>query len=125
MLEPNFEKGDGLLPAIVQDEASKEVLMLAYMDREAWRRTLDTGEAHFYSRSRRTLWRKGGSSGHVQRVKGVRLDCDRDTILLLVHQEGGAACHEGYRSCFYRELAGDGTVRECSQKMFDPKEVYK
>jgi phosphoribosyl-AMP cyclohydrolase len=124
MLEPDFEKGGGLLPAIVQDDASREVLMLAYMDEQAWRRTLATGEAHFYSRSRQTLWRKGGSSGHVQKVSGVRLDCDRDTILLLVRQVGDAACHEGYRSCFYRELEGDG-FRECAPKVFDPKEVYK
>lgn len=124
MLKPDFEKQGGLVPAIVQDAASGDVLMLAYMNEEAWNKTLETGDAHFYSRSRDTLWRKGGTSGHVQKVKSVRLDCDVDTVLLGVEQIGGAACHEGYRSCFYREIR-DGEVVECSPKVFDPKEVYK
>ena len=123
MLEPNFDKGNGLLPAIVQDARSGEVLMLAYMNEQAFRKTLDSGEAHYYSRSRQKLWHKGETSGHVQRVHGIRLDCDRDTILLEVEQIGEAACHEGYKSCFYRRLTPDG-FEECSPKVFDPKEVY-
>ena len=120
---PDFVKCGGLVPAVVQEAASGEVLMLAYMNPEAWEATVRTGEAHFYSRSRNCLWRKGGTSGHVQKVVSLRLDCDRDTILLRVKQVGGAACHTGYRSCFYRELDGD-TWRECSPKMFNPEEVY-
>lgn len=120
---PDFQKQNGLVPAIAQDHADGEVLMVAYMNEESWNKTLETGEAHYYSRSRKTLWRKGGTSGHVQKVKSIRLDCDNDTILLLVEQLGGAACHKGYRSCFFTELK-DGTVSECSPLIFDPKEVY-
>lgn len=123
MLQPDFNKGNGLLPAIVQEFASGEVLMLAYMNQEAWEKTLEQKESHFYSRSRQKLWHKGESSGHVQKVKSVRLDCDQDTILLQVEQVGGAACHKGYQSCFYREVTDSG-VRECSPKIFDPQEVY-
>lgn len=123
MIKPDFAKGQGLLPAIVQDADSKEVLMLAYMNEAAWQATLDSGKAHFYSRSRDKLWCKGETSGHCQQIKAIRLDCDQDTILLLVHQIGGAACHKGYRSCFYTELCESGT-RECSPKIFDPQEVY-
>ena len=124
MIEPDFAKGDGLLPAIVQDVYSGEVLMLAYMDEQAYRTTLDNSVAHFYSRSRQKLWKKGESSGNVQKVLSVRLDCDQDTILLQVEQIGEAACHRGYKSCFYREITADG-YRECSPQIFDPKEVYK
>ena len=113
----------GLLPAVVQDAASGEVLMLAWMNEEAWRLTLETGDAHFWSRSRRELWHKGGTSGHVQRVLGVRLDCDSDAILLLVEQAGGAACHTGRRSCFFREWRA-GAVSECAPMVFDPAAVY-
>ena len=119
----NFSKMDGLVPAIVQDAATGEVLMLAFMDRQAWESTLKTGEAHFYSRSRRQLWRKGATSGHVQRVKEIYLDCDEDTVLLKVEQVGGAACHTGYRSCFYRRLK-DGDWLLVGTRIFDPKEVY-
>lgn len=123
-MKPDFAKGSGLLPAIVQDARSLEVLMLAYMNEEAWEKTLATGEAHFYSRSRQKLWHKGGTSGHVQKVRSLRLDCDADTILLLVEQVGNAACHEGYRSCFFMELnAGNWNI--CAPKIFDPTEVYK
>ena len=97
----DFDKMGGLLPAIVQDAHSNDVLMLAFMNREAWERTLATGEAHYYSRTRQTIWRKGGTSGHVQRVREIFLDCDRDTVLLKVEQVGGAACHTGHRSCFH------------------------
>ena len=115
--------GGGLLPAVVQDAGSGEVLMLAWMNEEAWQKTLETGEAHFWSRSRRELWHKGATSGHVQRVKAVRLDCDSDAILLLVEQAGGAACHTGHRSCFFRERR-DGAVSPCAPKVFDPAAVY-
>ncbi|NCC24018.1 MAG: phosphoribosyl-AMP cyclohydrolase [Deltaproteobacteria bacterium] len=125
-IRPDFAKGNGLLPAIAQDHATGEVLMLAYMDEEAWETTLATGEAHYHSRSRNELWRKGGTSGHVQRVLSVRIDCDADTILIQVEQIGGAACHKGYRSCFFRQLSPeDGLWSECSPLVFDPKEVYK
>lgn len=120
---PDFEKGGGLIAAVAQDAATGEVLMLAWMNREAWEKTLETGEAHYYSRSRRALWRKGESSGNVQKVKAVRLDCDSDAVLLLIEQIGGAACHEGYRSCFSREWR-DGVTTRCSELVFDPKEVY-
>lgn len=113
----------GLLPAVVQDAASGEVLMLAWMNEEAWARTLESGEAHFWSRSRRELWHKGGTSGHVQRVLAVRLDCDSDAILLLVEQVGGAACHTGHRTCFFREWRG-GVVAPCAPVIFDPATVY-
>ena len=118
---PDFSKG--LVPAIAQDCASGEVLMLAYMNEDAWRKTLETGEAHYWSRSRRELWHKGGTSGNVQKVRALRLDCDNDTVLLLVEQQGGAACHTGRRSCFYREWK-DGRLRECAPQGFDPKKVY-
>ncbi len=123
-MKPDFAKCDGLVPTIVQDAASLEVLMVAYMNDEAWEQTLATGEAHFYSRSRKKLWHKGGTSGHVQRVRSIRIDCDADTILLLVEQVGGAACHEGYRTCFFRAME-DGAWTTCAPLIFDPKEVYK
>ena len=124
MLKPDFDKQGGLVPAIAQDAVTQEVLMLAYMNEESWKRTLETGEAHYFSRSRKKLWHKGETSGHVQKVKAVRLDCDEDTVLLLVEQVGGAACHKGFRSCFFRELS-EGQEKNCSPKVFDPKEVYK
>jgi len=120
----DFEKGGGLLPAIVQDSDTGEVLMLAYMNAEAYRRTLETGKAWFYSRSRDAFWMKGESSGHVQEVHEVRVDCDADAVLLKVRQLGGAACHTGHRSCFYRRVEGERWVTE-GAPVFDPKEVYK
>jgi phosphoribosyl-AMP cyclohydrolase len=99
---------DGLAPAVAQDAASGEVLMLAWMNREALRRTLDTGEAVYWSRSRNALWKKGETSGHVQRVREIRLDCDADAIVLKVETAGGVACHTGRRRCFYRRLDGAG-----------------
>lgn len=122
---PDFAKSGGLVPAIAQCAKSKMVLMLAYMNEEAWKKTLETGEAHYWSRSRSSLWHKGGTSGNVQKIKAVRLDCDRDAVLLLVDQVGDAACHEGYRSCFSHELGEDGSSFTCCEKIFDPKEVYK
>ena len=124
MFTPDFAKMNGLVPAIAQDAARGEVLMMAYMNEDSWRKTLETCEVHYWSRSRKELWHKGGTSGHVQKVRSIRLDCDNDTILLLVEQVGGAACHTGFRSCFFRELK-DGVVAECCPKVFDPKEVYK
>ncbi|NTU59923.1 MAG: phosphoribosyl-AMP cyclohydrolase [Deltaproteobacteria bacterium] len=120
----DFAKGGGLLPAIVQDAQTGEVLMLAYMNEDAYRKTLETGKACFYSRSRNAFWMKGETSGHVQEVKEVRVDCDADAILLKVNQVGGAACHTGHRSCFYRREDGDAwTV--VGEPVFDPDEVYK
>ena len=120
----DFEKTGGLVPAIAQDAATGEILMLAYMNEESFRETLRTGRACYFSRSRNRLWRKGEESGNVQEVVEVRIDCDRDTILLKVNQIGGAACHTGYRSCFYR-VVENGMLREDGVKLFDPKEVYK
>jgi len=111
---------DGLVPAVAQDADSGEVLMLAYATREAVARTVETGEAHYYSRSREELWHKGATSGHVQAVEEVRVDCDGDALLYLVDQAGGA-CHTGFRSCFHRTLDGD-TVGE---EVFDPDAVYE
>ncbi|WP_083254517.1 phosphoribosyl-AMP cyclohydrolase [Desulfoplanes formicivorans] len=127
MLQPDFKKGNGMVPAIAQDAKTGKVLMMAYMDEEAWEQTLATGEAHYHSRSRNALWHKGESSGHVQKVHAVRLDCDQDTVLLLVEQKGGAACHLGYESCFFQELSDlqNGSWTTCCEKVFDPKEVYK
>jgi len=119
----DFDKMGGLLPAIVQDAATGEVLMLAFMNREAWELTLATGEAHYYSRTRETIWHKGGTSGHVQRVQEIFLDCDRDTVLLKVEQVGGAACHTGHRSCFHLRRQGDDW-QVVGSPIFDPKEVY-
>jgi phosphoribosyl-AMP cyclohydrolase len=120
---PDFSKGDGLLPAIAQDATSGEVLMLAYMNAQSYAETLATGRAVYYSRSRQKLWRKGEESGNVQKVRAVFVDCDRDTILLQVEQVGGAACHEGYRSCFYRRVTSEG-LQVVAQRVFDPRDVY-
>ncbi|MDR2696759.1 MAG: phosphoribosyl-AMP cyclohydrolase [Deltaproteobacteria bacterium] len=121
---PDFARGGGLVAAVAQDAGTREVLMLAWMNREAWERTLETGEAHYYSRSRKSLWHKGGTSGHVQKVRSIRVDCDGDALVLIVEQVGGAACHEGFRSCFFRELTDKGAA-VCCPRVFDPKEVYK
>lgn len=119
----DFDKAGGLVPAVAQDADTGEVLMLAWMNREAFEETVRTGRAVYFSRSRNRLWRKGEESGHVQEVKGVFLDCDADTVLLKVKQLGGAACHEGYKSCFFRELTG-GELRVVGDRVFDPKQVY-
>lgn len=120
---PDFSKGDGLIPVIVQCAQSSRVLMLAYMNEEAFHKTLETGEAHYWSRSRKALWHKGETSGNVQKIHSIQLDCDNDTLLLLITQIGGAACHTGRESCFYRQLR-DNEVTECSPVIFDPTEVY-
>jgi phosphoribosyl-AMP cyclohydrolase len=120
----DFDKSGGLVPAIAQDATTGQVLMLAWMNREAYDETLRTGKAVYFSRSRQKLWRKGEESGHVQEVHEVFLDCDADTILLKVHQIGGAACHEGYASCFFRKVESDG-LRVVGERVFDPKQVYR
>jgi phosphoribosyl-AMP cyclohydrolase len=120
----DFSKSSGLVPAIVQDADTGEVLMLAYMNEESYRRTVETGKAWFYSRSRQAFWMKGETSGHVQEVREIRVDCDADTVLLKVRQVGGAACHMGYRSCFYRKVEGDRWQVQ-DGRVFDPSEVYE
>ncbi|NTV51834.1 MAG: phosphoribosyl-AMP cyclohydrolase [Candidatus Firestonebacteria bacterium] len=114
----------GLLTAVVQDHITGEVLMLAFMNAEALRLTLETRIVHYFSRSRQKLWKKGESSGHVQHVKEIRLDCDQDAVLIKIDQVGGA-CHDGYRSCFYRVIEGEGVLRVDGLKVFDPKQTYK
>ncbi|NOY30013.1 MAG: phosphoribosyl-AMP cyclohydrolase [Planctomycetes bacterium] len=120
---PNFKTAEALLPVVAQDATSGQVLMLAYMNRAAWEQTLASGEAVYFSRSRNRLWKKGEQSGHVQRVKEIYLDCDEDTILLKVEQVGGAACHEGYQSCFFRQWDA-GELHVVGTRVFDPKQVY-
>ncbi len=124
MITLDFEKSGGLIPAIVQDCRTREVLMLAFMNQEAWEQTLSSGKATYFSRSRQTLWVKGETSGNVQWVKEVRIDCDNDTILLKVDQIGGAACHTGYESCFHKKVE-NGAVSIDGIKRFDPEEIYK
>ncbi len=123
MIQLDFKKTGGLIPAIAQDFATGEILMLGYMNQEAFDATLSSGKATYYSRSRQTLWVKGETSGNVQRVKEIRIDCDDDTVLLKVEQFGGAACHTGHRSCFYKKIE-NGSIRVTGEPMFDPKEVY-
>ena len=110
---------DGLVPAVAQSAEDGTVLMLAYVNEEALERTRETGDAHYYSRSREELWHKGGSSGHTQSVEEIRVDCDADTLLYVVEQEGGA-CHTGFESCFHRTLDGEAV----GERVFDPEEVY-
>lgn len=124
MVELDFSKSpDGLIPAIVQDFQSGEVLMLAYINSLAWDKTLETGKAHYWSRSREKLWLKGESSGHVQMIKDIKVDCDQDTVIYQVEQLGGAACHKGYRTCFFRRVEGDALEIE-GEPVFDPQTVY-
>ena len=120
----DFAKGGGLVPVIVQDDASGAVLMLAYMNRAAYERTVTTGYACYWSRSRQALWVKGETSGNLQEVRAVQVDCDGDTLLLRVAQRGGAACHLGYPSCFFRRRAGDGW-EVVERRAFDPDVVYE
>ena len=122
---PDF-KNNELIPVIAQDDASGVVLMLAYMNEEAFRETLATGKVCYYSRSRNKLWRKGEESGNIQEVSSIYYDCDADTLLVKVNQIGGAACHEGYQSCFFRKLSSDGRSFEIvGERLFDPAQVYK
>jgi phosphoribosyl-AMP cyclohydrolase len=119
----DFDKMNGLVPAITQDADSGEVLMMAFLNPEAWRRTLETGVAHYWSRSRNKLWKKGESSGNIQQIVEIRVDCDGDCVLMRVRQVGGAACHTGYRSCFYRRV-DDGVLVTDGIRVFDPAERY-
>ncbi len=119
----DFGKTDGLVPVVVQDDTSGAVLMLAYMNRAAFERTVASGYATYWSRSRRTFWVKGETSGNRQRVRAIHVDCDGDTILLRVEQQGGAACHEGYESCFFRRLDGE-TWRVIAERVVDPASLY-
>jgi phosphoribosyl-AMP cyclohydrolase len=119
----DFEKTGGLIPAIVQDFKSGEVLMLAYMNKEAWGLTLSTGKATYFSRNRQKIWIKGEISGNTQQIKEIWIDCDDDTVLLKIEQRGGAACHTGHRSCFFKRVE-NGSVRIIGETVFDPKEVY-
>mgnify|MGYP002624197990 FL=1 len=121
--QPDFDKRGGLVTAIAQDAASGEILMVAYMNREAWEKTLASGVACYYSTSRKKLWLKGETSGNTQEVHEIRVDCDADAVVLKVHQRGGAACHEGYKSCFFRRVEPDGwlTVEE---RVVDPEKLY-
>ena len=123
MIKLDFSKTGGLIPAIVQDYNTGDVLMLAYMNPDAFNATLSTGKATYYSRSRQTLWVKGETSGNIQRIKEIYIDCDDDTVLLKVEQLGGAACHTGHRSCFYKKVE-DGSIRVTEDPVFDPREVY-
>ena len=125
MLELDFSKGNGLLPAIVQDYQSEKVLMLAYINRDSWEKTLKTGESHYWSRSRQQIWHKGATSGHIQRIKEVYVDCDNDTVLFKVEQVGGGACHTGFESCFHKKVGQDGKTTIEGKKVFDPEKVYK
>jgi phosphoribosyl-AMP cyclohydrolase len=123
-MDINFEKAGGLVAAIAQDYRTGAVLMIAWMNREAFEETVRTGRAVYFSRSRNKLWRKGEESGHVQEVKEIYVDCDADAVLLKVDQIGGAACHEGYASCFFRKLEG-AAWKTVAERVFDPKAVYK
>lgn len=122
---PDFSKST-LIPVIAQDEATGDVLMLAYMNAEAYAETLRTGRVCYYSRSRQKLWRKGEESGNVQELRSLFYDCDADTLLVKVNQIGGAACHEGFKSCFFRQIDPQtGAVSVIGERVFDPKAVYK
>jgi phosphoribosyl-AMP cyclohydrolase len=125
MVKLDFKKGGGILPALAQDYKSGKLLMLAYMNREAYQLTLQTGEAHYWSRTRREIWRKGETSGNIQRVKEIIVDCDHDAILLKVEQLGGAACHQGYESCFHNKITKNGGEIIIGERIFDPERVYK
>lgn len=124
MIKLDFSKGNGLIPAIAQDFRTGKVLMVAYINESSWAKTLETGEVHYWSRSRRELWHKGGTSGHVQKVKEVYLDCDGDAVLFKVEQVGGAACHTGHESCFHWKVDRRGNVSVEGTRIFDPEKVY-
>jgi len=124
-IELDFSKGNGLLPAIAQDYSSGKVLMLAYINQISWEKTLETGEAHYWSRSRQELWHKGATSGHIQKIKEIYADCDNDTVLFKVDQAGGATCHLGYETCFHKKVDTNGSFMVEGEKIFDPEKVYK
>jgi phosphoribosyl-AMP cyclohydrolase len=120
----DFSSPDGLVTAIAQDAETGQVLMVAHMNREALEETLATGRAVYWSRSRGRLWRKGEESGNIQHVRAVYVDCDGDAVLLKVEQVGGAACHKGYPTCFFRQLTPE-EVKVVAERVFDPRDVYK
>ena len=124
MIELNFEKGNGLLPAVVQELRTGKVLMLAYINRASWEKSLETGEAHYWSRSRQEIWHKGGISGNVQKIKEIYVDCDNDTVLFKVEQVGGAACHTGFETCFHKKVGPDRGITIVGERLFDPERVY-
>jgi phosphoribosyl-AMP cyclohydrolase len=120
----DFAKNQGLVTAITVDDATGDILMVAFVNEESLRRTLDTGEVYYWSRSRNRLWHKGEESGHTQQLKSLHVDCDGDALVLRVEQRGGAACHTGKRSCFYRRLE-DGRWLDVGEQVFDPEQVYE
>ena len=124
-MEIDFDKSGGLVPAVIQDDASGEVLMLGFMSSASYQETRRTGEVVFFSRSRNKLWKKGESSGHVLKVRDVRLDCDADALLVRVNPVGPGVCHEGYRSCFFRSLDESGAARVVAERTFEPEAVYR
>ena len=121
MIELDFSKGEGLLPAVAQDYKTNEILMLGYINEESWQETLKSGYATYWSRSRNELWKKGDTSGNLQEVKEILVDCDNDTVVFKINQIGGAACHKGYRSCFFRTVSGEIV----GDLIFNPEDVYK
>jgi phosphoribosyl-AMP cyclohydrolase len=123
-MDLDFKKLDGLIPAVIQDAGTGEVLMLGFMNAEAYAATRASGEVTFFSRSRNKMWRKGEQSGHVLRVREIRVDCDLDTILIRVDAVGPGVCHEGYRSCFFRHISPDGEASVTAERTFDPNAVY-
>ncbi len=124
MIKLDFSKGSGLLPAIAQDYKTGKVLMLAYINLESWQKSLETGEVHYWSRSRSELWHKGGTSGNVQKIKEIYADCDNDTVVFKVEQVGGAACHTGRETCFFQKVDLNGEVTIVGEQIFDPEKVY-
>ena len=124
LAEIDFTKGGGLVTAIAVDDERGDVLMVAHANEESLRKTLETGEVHYWSRARGRLWRKGEESGFTQRLRSLWIDCDGDVVVFRVEQRGGAACHTGRRSCFFRRLEGGGWAIEGGEPLFDPKQVY-
>lgn len=124
MIKLDFSKSNGLLPAIAQDYETGKILMLAYINEESWEMSLDTGEVHYWSRSRSELWHKGETSGNVQNIREIYVDCDNDTVIFKVDQVGGAACHTGYETCFHQKVDFNGEITIEGEKLFDPEEVY-
>lgn len=124
MIDLDWQKGNGLLPTITQDYRTGKVLMLAYSNQLSFKKTLESLEAHYWSRSRRELWHKGGTSGNIQKIKEVYVDCDNDTILYIVEQIGGAACHTGHETCFHKKIDRNGEVEVVGERRFDPEKIY-
>lgn len=123
-IDIDFNKGNGLVPVIIQDYQDNEVLMLGFMNSEAFELTVKSGQVHYWSRSKKRIWLKGETSGHIQIVKEIRTDCDNDTLLIKVDQTGGAACHEGYRSCFFRRIEENKLITD-RERIFNPEEKYR